>query len=269
MSYTFKKILNSESIGDTLSTVNLNYSNLSNWVIDFQTNYSNLWKPLFDYYNSNSDIFNQTVSLTQTYSSDWDSYQTTVQANSSKWLQPFTIFYPNILQDPFDEINYLSIITDWLSTNFPVKNSDNTSNYVENQQAIISCYTFLTSAKIDLYKDMVDYTDCNTKNGRACARCETIITGNPVYCFEGTFDCNYSSVIRNCNKSNCYYTFPPYYPLDSNKNQNTLLSSATARSKIEAQINMNFTDRWEAPNITTISFKVVDCDWFFDKFITA
>ena len=90
-----------------------------------------------------------------------------------------------------------------------------------------------------------------------------------MYCHQGTFGCDYTASVRNCQKSNCFFTYPPYYPLDSNKNQNTLLSSPTALSKIEAQLSFFFTDRYESQQITTISYTVIDCQWFFDKFITA
>ena len=58
MSYNFYNISSNDTIGDTLSSINANYSNLSNWIIDFQTSYNDNWKPLFDYYNQNSDLLN-------------------------------------------------------------------------------------------------------------------------------------------------------------------------------------------------------------------
>ena len=270
MSYNFYNISSNDTICDTLSSINANYSNLSNWIIDFQTSYNDNWKPLFDYYNQNSDLLNSTLTIVENNSANWDSFQTTVEVNSARWLQPFTIFYPNIPQKNTDSSFDITPVTDWLNYNFPVKNNDNTINFVENQQAIVSCYTYELSARINnFYKDITDSTTCVTVNGKACARCQTNVTGGFVYCHQGTFGCDYTASVRNCQKSNCFFTYPPYYPLDSNKNQNTLLSSPTALSKIEAQLSFFFTDRYESQQITTISYTVIDCQWFFDKFITA
>lgn len=50
MSFIIDKIESSETIGNSLSTVNQNYTVLSNWIIDIQNRYNNKFLPLYNFY---------------------------------------------------------------------------------------------------------------------------------------------------------------------------------------------------------------------------
>jgi hypothetical protein len=260
MSYTFYKILTSEVIGNSLSSINLNYYNLNNWVNDVQLNYENKIKPLMDFYNTYINDMESTISLVNELSSSWNDFKTTVQSNSSFWIQPVSIIYPKIFPFPFVD-NYLKVITSWVNEKYPTQNtSAGITNYIENETIIVNVYTYQETVKIDSKEYKSDVVTCYTNNGTVCADCATYWWGS-VNCHQGTFNCNHTVNCKNCVGSNCSYTLP-YYNIRGS-------GIVYADSKIDANVNMYFKDRWEDENIKSISFKVVDCKWVFDKFIGA
>ena len=134
MSYNFYNILPTEVIGNSLSSINLNYSNINDWINNVQTNYENKIKPLMDFYNTYINDMRDVISLVNTTSSSWNDFKTTVQNNSSFWIQPMSIIYPKILKDPFVD-SYLTEITSWVNENYPTQNvKAGTTNYAENEK---------------------------------------------------------------------------------------------------------------------------------------
>ena len=268
MSYIINTIQSSETIGDSLSTVNQNYTVLSNWIIDIQSLYDSTFLPLYNFYIKYSDRMDNVLSTIHTLSADWQSFQTTVETNSSKWLQPFTIWYPNLIPSPFNDSSLFNV-KNWLSKNFPIKNSDNSVNYVEGQQFIVNCHTYRVEQKINAYYHLIDYTHCFTSNSTIYAYCSDIWANNYVACSNGGHYCGYQRSCSNSATSDCYYLTPYFYKYTDSTPIGSVDTHATdAYGKIEAIVTANYTDRFENTVIKSISFHVVDCDWNFDKFIT-
>jgi hypothetical protein len=269
MSYTITKISSSQNIGDSLDLINQNYSNLSNWIIDVQNSYNNTYQNVYNFFIQYVDRMDETLNLIHTLSSEWQSFQTTVETNSAKWLQPYTIWYPKLISIPFTDSS-IAVIKNWLQLNFPIRNDDGSVNYVENQQFIVNAHTYRIEYKINnAYYDLYDYTLCYTHNTTIYAYCSDIWANNYVACSNGGHSCGYS---RSCSKSatsDCYYQ-SPYYRAYTDKTPIVDGSAHTTQAygKIEAKVTCNFTDRIESSFIKSISFKVIDCDWVFDKFIT-
>jgi hypothetical protein len=225
-----------------------------------QINYENALKPLMDFYNTYINDMTNTISLVSNTSSDWNIFRTTVQNNSSFWVQPLSIIYPKIFAYPFVD-SYLDEITSWLNINYLTQNTTKgTTNYVENESIIINVYTYRESVKIDSNDYLSDTVNCYTPLGTICSDCKTTYYGL-VPCSNGRFDCQYDKTCKACDKTNCSYTLP-YYNVKG-------VGTVYADSKIDANVSMYFKDRWEFENIKSISFKVVDCKWVFDKFIGA
>ena len=268
MSYVINTINPSETIGDSLSTINQSYTNLSNWVIDIQKLYDNTFLPLYNFYIEYSDRMDKTLSTIQTLSSDWQSFQTTVETNSSKWLQPFSIWYPNLIASPFNDSS-LATVKNWLVKNFPIKNSDGSVNFVEGQQFIVNCHTYRIEEKINAYYHLIDYTLCQTHNTTIYAYCSDIWANTYVACSNGGASCGYSRSCSVGQPSDCYYLTPYFHNYtDTVPIAATDPHTTQAYGKIEASVTANYTDRFENSVIKCISFTVVDCDWNFDKFIT-
>jgi hypothetical protein len=83
-------------------------------------------------------------------------------------------------------------------------------------------------------------------------------------CSQGTFYCGLTWSCLTCATSDCNFLNPPYYDIKKLPSK-----SVQAKSSIQGVINASYNDRREIDDITMISFKVIDCNWTFDKFITA
>jgi hypothetical protein len=267
MNYTLRSINPSETIGDSLSAINQNYNNLSNWIADIQNLYDNTFLPLYTFYIKYSTRMDRALSLIQNVSADWRSFQTTVQTNSSKWIQPLSIWYPNIILSPFNDSS-LSTVGNWLSRTFPIKNADNSVNYVEGQEFIVNCHTYRSEQKVNVLYNLIDWTACRTSNSRIYAYCADLWNAQTIVCSQGSHNCAFS---RNCNTSgasNCYYLTPYYnFYTDRNPIGNTPTGALIGYGKIEATVSAKYSDRFENTFIKSISFRVVDCNWSFNKFI--
>lgn len=298
MSYTFYNILTSDYIGDSLSAVNLNYLNLSNWVNDIQNDYQNNLKPVIDYYNQNIEKLTNIISIVNEFGYNWFDFQNTVQSNSSKWLQPITVFYPNIL--PYSTQNsYINEITNWVNATYPVN-----LNYVENQKIIVHVYNNQSSTWLE--EDLItDYTICQTSDVGVCVTCNTVAYGPDISCASSSHPCPDTWSCSTCKSFDCYYVSPPYIPLEESflattdlkyippdqgyKNgiydpkkaiptddklqqiwvsNITVLSSHIAKGQIQADVNMNWIDIWESDTISTYVFVVNNCQWVFSNFLT-
>jgi hypothetical protein len=269
MIYDITLINPNQTIGDSLIDINKNYTNLSNWVIDVQKTYNTKYLSVYNFYVKYADKMDLTLSLIQTLSAQWRSFQTTVETNSSKWLQPITIYYPDLIVLPFTNSS-INIIKNWLVTNFPIKNSNSSDvNYVEGQQFIINAHTYKIENKINNASfKLFDYTLCYTSNKTIYVYCSDLWANTTVHCSNGNASCGYS---RNCSKSaasDCHYTSPYYRNLADENPISGAPNTTQGYSKIEATVRANFTDRIENSFIRSLSFKVLDCDWVFDKFIT-
>jgi len=258
------KISEYDCIGNSLSTINLNYSRLNTWANDIQLKYDNKIKVLLDFYNENIQSINEALTLIGANSAALVSFKTTVQNTSAYWLQPFNVFYPEVLPYPYNN-NYNTEISKWLNITYPVQDTINlVTNYVEGENIIVSVHTYIEQVKIDFTKYDSRVTTCYTQNGKVCANCSTYFGGGPVNCHQGTFYCGYTVTCPKCATSSCNYK-DPFYNVRGTVGEGL---TVYADSKIDANIRMYFKDRWEYEKIKTLQFKVVDCSWTFDKFIS-
>jgi hypothetical protein len=263
MSYTFYNILSSDSIGDSLTYVNANYSNLNNWVLDVQNDYNSFLSPLVELYKNNYDQFLGFVNFAQQYQNDITNFITTVDSNSSIWLQPIFTFYPILLEFPF-KTNNLNDIVNWLNVYYPIVDNNGNKNFIQNQQIIIYCYTFIFNQQLNIEEIKTITTTCTTDNPKICVSCSETIPPASVVCSQGTFYCGLTWSCLTCATSDCNFLNPPYYDIKKLPSK-----SVQAKSSIQGVINASYNDRREIDDITMISFKVIDCNWTFDKFITA
>lgn len=128
------------AIGDSLSSINLNFINLNNDVNNLQL--------VVDTFTNNLNYFlSDNLQHLITMSKDvdrlktvWNNTYTIVSSNSAKWLQPISIMYPCIIEEsgPRANTEIRDTITQWLNNNFAVIDSDGTVNYVENQKIYVS-----------------------------------------------------------------------------------------------------------------------------------
>jgi hypothetical protein len=258
-------IYSSDNIAQSLSAINNNYSTLHLWVSAFDQQYQQIWQPVIDYYNNYSESLQNSLTLAQSFSSNWNDFQTTVESNSAKWLQPFTIFYPTLIQDTVTD-NDVLLVKAWLDKYFPIRNNDGSLNYVEDQRIIVNCYTYSydNDNSIDIFDEPYSYARCRTSSGTIYAHCQTIITGGTINCNQASYYCNTTYNTYPSKRVNCWYSSPYLYdiaPYGSPIINNVYdINKTTARGQIQAKITMKFLDRKEN-TIQPLSFKVYDCEW--------
>ena len=269
-----------EQIADTVTAINTNYSTLQLWVSALQQEYDLTWQPLVDYYNKYGVYLSDALTLATNLSGSWDDFQTTVETTSSKWIQPFTIFYPNLIKDSVKDSD-ISNITDWMNKYFPIVNSDLSINYVQGQKTIVNCYTYSLNEQFNFIAEPYSYVHCTAHSGTIYAHCQTIVTGGTVHCSNASYNCNatfdcYPSKHVDCWYSSPYvYDIPPYgipipdvsvQPVPATNSASYPSYVATrqqARSQIQGKLNMEFTDRDDS-NMQSLIFIVNECSWTYD-----
>lgn len=234
-------------------TSNYNYKIIDDLLSNLESTFNNKYQPIIDYYNLYYTVLNQGVDLDKNNSQKWQNFRTIVQSNSSSWLQPLTIIYPKINITSFSN-SYVQEITDWINAKFPVIDPvTNELLFVENQQAIITCYLGKNPYATNKNIYLMDETTCVTSNPVICAACSTSFSGG-VKCHQGFFNCAYNSGCSTCKQATCGYTFPPYISIDS----------TSAYGRIEAYVTISYQDLYEDPTCYNLMFIVNGCKWVYN-----
>jgi hypothetical protein len=253
MSYTITEINSALSIGDSLSTINLNSYNLDQWVTSIQTSAVNYWLPLMNYYKEINSTFKTNAQIGSSRKPFWDSNNTTVSQNSANWLEPLSVIYPQILPpNSFSQNNTILIsiyteVLNWLNTAFPV-NSAGEILYVQNQNAYVYFFSQEQGTITDYITYLADSTNCTTQDTQICATCNTSWTGTAI-CSNGDFTCD--GTVESCNQCApvpCNYT-------QTNNHYYT--------PTLAAFLYTNFNEVHESPVITCLNFQVQNCQWTF------
>jgi hypothetical protein len=132
---------------------------------------------------------------------------------------------------------------------------------VENQKLIVTVYTNTKRVEINSTTYVMDSVSCYTLNGTICASCRTYYAAGWVGCHQGLFSCEATYTCKECATSNCSYTVP-YYNIRSSG------TTVYADSMIDANVTMYFENRSEGTSTAMLLFKVSNCNWVFNKFIT-
>lgn len=252
-----------DTIGDSLSSVNINYLNLESDFLTVKLSSDKLWAPMLDYYLTFSPFLKSTTTIAQNNSGVLISAATTVERSSAAWIKPISIFYPSIFPTSVPINTVVNTVSSWVTTYFPSTDPVLLQpNYVENQVAIIYNHSWLYGTTINENQYIQDSTTCYTANKRACAYCVDYYYGG-TWCGTNSWaDCGgRSSSCQNCGDLNCYYNTPPYIRNYGN--------DKVVTGFISANIQMNFQDRNESDRINAMVFKIKNCSWQFDKFLTA
>jgi len=211
---------NTESIGNTLSTVNNNYFNLELNTLSIQNDIEKYWNPVINYYLDFQKFLKETTSIAQSYSSMFIGTSTTVEANSSSWIKPITIFFPSIFPDSIESDSIVDTLSSWIIEYFPetsfseydeITDSFNqVSNYVENQELIVYAHRWKYGSSISDNTLLIDYAFCQTSDKQVCVTCTNRYSGY-VRCGNGDFNCSgQSNSCPQCKTLSCFYNSPPY-----------------------------------------------------------
>jgi len=266
-------------IGDTLPDINETYLNLELNAIDLKNQVEQIWDPMVYYYLNAKELFFGTSAYT-TILTDLQKATTLVETNSAFWLKPITFIYPTLFSQTETKIQDLLLV--WLAENFPVVTEGvDKPNYVEGQKAMVFANRYTYGENINTSNVATDTTLCITKDEAVCAGCRTYLTGH-TYCGSNSeFVCSDEYFCNtNCKAMKCDFSNPPYifsYREESEVYYGNYDGSGykphhnyrtVARASITAHINARWLDRQETDSIVGIIYKVSDCDWVFDSYVT-
>jgi hypothetical protein len=253
MSYTLLPILSSDTIGDSLSSVNLNYLNLDEYITNtVQFSADNIWVPLRNFYQLMKSELANTYQIAVQGKQYWDSCQTTVSQNSAKWIAPLVVVYANPIHLQFDNTiaqNTVTSITDWFNLNFPASDSKGNVLYVQNQLAYVYLIVQQQTTNYSPLQLFYDSTQCVTADIDLQFNCTTTFTGVAV-CSNGNKGCGGSANCTQSSHTRCVYgqsgyeTYIPY---------------------IEATLDTTYTDTHESPNMPCLVFSMQSCNWVYTK----
>lgn len=137
---TIQNIPDTDSIGDSLSALNMNFSALDAALQELQDKTVKFTYLYENYLNSKFDNLLKAATDIDNKSALWSQAAAIVAANKLKWIRPLSLMYPCIIDDPSfratPEIR--DEVTTWINTQFPISNIDSSVNYVEGQKAYVA-----------------------------------------------------------------------------------------------------------------------------------
>lgn len=250
--YTFIPIISSDSIGNSLSSINLNYEQLDNWLYNIQYSAVNFWQPLIDLYTEYHIDWDKSVSLINEYSNRWWNMTSLVEANSSSWIKPIILFYPGLFPFETKPENIISDIKLWINNNFNATISGN-SVYAAGQVCIVHNYFYQIEKNIDQTETITSQTVCYTEPFTVKAKCAALWY-ETIQCGGSSFPCQ--TISPTCDQTetiSCQYS-APYEPVPNTNN-------TQATSTMTTKVNIKYVDRRESSLLGTYKFVMKDCSW--------
>lgn len=274
--YTIKS---TETIGDSLSTVNLNYLNLEVDTLSIQASANSLLTPIENYYNYIFDFVKNAATISQSISASVINSTTVVQKNSSKWIKPITILYPTVVSSS-SVSTMVSEISSWVATNFPVFGAgtkapdikpSNFPNYVEGQTLTVYAHTWSLGSDINETVLLRDYTKCASQSADVCVTCYVYFTGG-TYCGTNTWvACDQTKTVTcpTCKLLQTSFLNPPYATINSGSSRfGPISNTRDGYGYIEAKVNMQFKDRYENNSLYAYMFEIKNCRWVLSRVLT-
>lgn len=261
MNFELKLIQPTDSIGDTLSSINENYKKLEEWFNSISLSATNYWKPVADFYKDFSPTLKTNIDNGLQKLPNWINVSTLIEENSAKWVEPLIIHYPEVVKLS-EQVNnsFVDTVTNWLNLKFPVLNNGcpNGVCYIENSQCIVhvmrqdtSDSELVSGTKTRRQQEcepasVTDFTLCQTSDTLATANCNVSYSGS-VNCGKRTpFRCGGSRSCTVTQKVGCTFS------------QN---GSKQYIPSIKANIFYNFVDDYLKTDLFRLNYKVANCKW--------
>lgn len=279
MNYTLTNISPLDTIGNNLSSLNLNYQKLEYRTNNIINSSLQIFEPLIEYYNFYSNFWKNTIDYSFAIDAPdrLNKFKTLVQTNSSLWLSPISIFYPKIpLYSTASFSNEINQATNWFKINFPIFTSENSTIplYPEGTKAFLSCMFYRETVKVNANDTEIENVNCETFDRSTQVNCVYNFLRN-VYC-GGTEVCSRyngrkiaTTFNLRCTYENGNRTFNHIaIPFIRNFAQ---INNFPARSKITrqgiARVDAYFKDRSEHNDLFCVLLEVKNCEWRFVKII--
>ena len=130
-----------ECVGNSLSTINNNFTLLDYKLSSLALSAELYWNSLYNVTTTTSGAWNDLVTVVSQNSANWNSAYTAITSYSACWVKPITLIFPNVVDtENLDLEAHKSSVSSWLNANFPVTSFiDNTvvANYCVGQELYI------------------------------------------------------------------------------------------------------------------------------------
>ena len=281
MKYEILNLKATDYIGDSLSSVNLNYKVLETWTNNITFSSVNLYNPLLNFYNFYGDFWKSTINYATSINAvnRLNSFATNVETNSAKWIKPVTFFYPTIKIYNSSTLNVdLNQAFTWFKSVYPVLTTSTAKpNFAENTKAFLYCMFYEESVKINQNRTITGTTEygsatrnCTTSNRSGVVGCY-VIWRNNVQCYStdvcpmfnyvegrGAYTTLFGRFTRGGNVT-CQRTFTASCSYENG-------AKSINRSLI-LNVNNYFKDRSEYDRVYCLQLTVKNCDWVLERII--
>jgi hypothetical protein len=256
MSYQFNKIESTDYIGNSLSKINLNYLNLSEWTTNILTSSDNLYDPLNNFYSFYGDFWKDSVNFALSIKAKerLQGFETLVLENSAKWITPLIFYYPVVTKYEQNNMTFLkqNAIT-WFNQNYPITTSTY-PNFAENTVAFLYCPLYEEELKIDTVVNIVSSSYCKTNDTSTTVYCWVTFNDN-IACYNDYHACDKFGRTRAAfpNNPSCTKNFTLTCDYENNQNEITRTGRVNMKSY--------YYDRYENENILCLKLQVKNCVW--------
>lgn len=247
-------------IGNSLSSININFNELEYWTNNIQLSSDKYYKPLVNFYDFYRDFWKSSVSFAKSINAieRLKSFSTTVENNSAKFIKPIVILYPDVFEYNIMFVNYKNIVENWFKIKYPVINKiNNVTNFVQNSVAYICVMFYDEFVRINNTIDnnnrvkIIDPVGCVTNDVTVTVKCLVTYAGNVSCGSSGDVCGSIRTVCTNTKTATCFYE----------NDQKTITRNGIMN------IDQYFKDRCEHNKIYIIMMKVEGCEWVFKKII--
>jgi hypothetical protein len=279
MNYTLTKILSSDTIGNNLSALNLNYQKLEYRTNNIINSSIQIFEPLIEYYNFYNNFWKNTIDYSYAINAPerFQKFKTTVQTNSSLWISPISIFYPTISEyKTLTFSNEINKAINWFKNNFPIFTSTNSTIplYPEGTKAFLNCMFYTESVKVNANNTVTENVNCSTFDRSASVNCiynylKNVFCGSTEVCSRYNGSRVATVYTLKCTYENGNRTFSHITPAEKRiaAQRNNFPARSTITRQGIAQINSYFKDRSEYDNLFCILLEVKNCEWRYIKTI--
>jgi hypothetical protein len=130
-----------ECVGNSLSTINNNFTLLDFKLSSLALSAELYWNNLYNITTVTSGVWNDLVTVVNENSAAWSSAYTAITAYSACWIRPVTLIFPNVVDtENLDLEAHKVSVSSWLNANFPVSSfidSQIVANYCIGQELYI------------------------------------------------------------------------------------------------------------------------------------
>lgn len=259
-------ILPNDCIGNSLSTMNLNFDTLENWTNSILLSSKVLFQPLVDFYNFYGDFWKSSINFSIDINAidRLTEFNTQVTTNSAKFIKPIVIIYPDIFE--YNAIlidNYKNTVSSWFKTNYPVVDSNNSETlFVENTVAFVYMMfysevvkvnnTLAGNNRITLGKAIT----CSTNDVSTTISCRVTYkpSGGAVSCVD--YEPQIMSDVCRGNSTSCTETKTAQCFMENGKKSSVRTGNLN--------VDQYFKDRSEYEKMYILKMVVKNCEWVLD-----